>query len=423
MLTHANMVANVLQVDAWVARDLKDGAETTVVPLPLYHVFALTASLVFLRKGARTVLIANPRDLRGFVKTLREIPVTAMIGVNTLFRALLDAPDFDSVDLSRLKLAVAGGMAVQHAVAHRWKERTGVPLVEGYGLTETSPVAIANPLDIKEWSGLIGVPIPNTEAAILDDDGAPLPTGEVGEIALRGPQIMRGYWKRPEETAKVLTADGWLRTGDMGVMDERGNVRITDRKKDMIIVSGFKVFPNEIEDVLTHAPGRARGGGDRGARRARGRGGQGSRGAPGPGAHRSGGAGASAGSTSPATRCRGVIEFRDEPLPKTSDRQDPAARPAGRRSRGAATAAHRGLTSPPGFDRRSPFGCTRVIDQVRELDHAHAGAEPCVQCLHVERIRNERGMSRAVRAAPGWGARSGAAKRRTLLDAVLRLGS
>ena len=169
MLTHANMVANVLQVDAWVARDLKDGAETTVVPLPLYHVFALTASLVFLRKGARTVLIANPRDLRGFIKTLREIPVTAMIGVNTLFRALLDAPGFDSVDLSRLKLAVAGGMAVQHAVAHRWKERTGVPLVEGYGLTETSPVAIANPLDIKEWSGLIGVPIPNTEAVILDE--------------------------------------------------------------------------------------------------------------------------------------------------------------------------------------------------------------------------------------------------------------
>ena len=254
MLTHANMVANVLQVDAWVARDLKDGAETTVVPLPLYHVFALTASLVFLRKGARTVLIANPRDLRGFVKTLREIPVTAMIGVNTLFRALLDAPGFDSVDLSRLKLAVAGGMAVQHAVAHRWKERTGVPLVEGYGLTETSPVAIANPLDIKEWSGLIGVPIPNTEAVILDENGAPLPLGEVGEIALRGPQIMRGYWKRPDETAKVLTPDGWLRTGDMGVMDERGNVRITDRKKDMIIVSGFKVFPNEIEDVLTMHP-------------------------------------------------------------------------------------------------------------------------------------------------------------------------
>ena len=145
-------------------------------------------------------------------------------------------------------------MAVQHAVAHRWKERTGVPLVEGYGLTETSPVAIANPLDIKEWSGLIGVPIPNTEAVILDENGAPLPLGEVGEIALRGPQIMRGYWKRPDETAKVLTPDGWLRTGDMGVMDERGNVRITDRKKDMIIVSGFKVFPNEIEDVLTMHP-------------------------------------------------------------------------------------------------------------------------------------------------------------------------
>ena len=255
MLTHGNMVSNVLQVGAWVARDLKDGAETAVVPLPLYHVFALTASLVFLHKGARTVLIANPRDLRAFVSTLRAVPATAIIGVNTLFRALLDAPGFDTVDLSRLKLAVAGGMAVQHAVAHRWKERTGVPLVEGYGLTESSPVAIANPLDIREWSGLIGVPIPNTEAVILDDDGKALPTGSVGEIALRGPQIMRGYWNRPEETAKVLTADGWLLTGDMGVMDERGNIRITDRKKDMIVVSGFKVFPNEVEDVLTMHPG------------------------------------------------------------------------------------------------------------------------------------------------------------------------
>ena len=255
MLTHGNMVANILQVAAWVARDLEDGAETTVVPLPLYHVFALTATLVFLRKGARTVLIANPRDLRGFVRTLRHVPATAIIGVNTLFRALLDAPGFDRVDLRRLKLAVAGGMAVQHTVAQRWKARTGVPLVEGYGLTESSPVAIANPLDIKEWSGTIGVPIPNTEAAILDEVGMQVPLGEVGEICLRGPQIMRGYWNRPEETAKVLTGDGWLRTGDMGVMDERGNVRITDRKKDMIIVSGFKVFPNEIEDVLTMHPG------------------------------------------------------------------------------------------------------------------------------------------------------------------------
>jgi len=255
MLSHRNMVANVLQVAAWVARDLKDGAETTVVPLPLYHVFALTASLAFVRKGAQTVLIANPRDLRGFIKTLKEVPFTVMIGVNTLFRALLDAPPFKDLDLGRMKLAVAGGMAVQHVVAQRWKERTGVPIVEGYGLTETSPVAIANPLDITEWSGMIGVPIPSTDAAILDDEGRPVPLGEVGEICLRGPQVMKGYWNRPEETAKVFTEGGWLRTGDMGVMDERGSIRITDRKKDMIIVSGFKVFPNEIEDVVTMHPG------------------------------------------------------------------------------------------------------------------------------------------------------------------------
>jgi long-chain acyl-CoA synthetase len=255
MLTHGNMVSNVLQVAAWVARDLKDGAETTVVPLPLYHVFALTASLAFVRKGAMTVLIPNPRDLKAFIKTLREVPFTAMIGVNTLFRALLDVPQFEDVDVSRLKLAVAGGMAVQHVVAHRWKERTGVPIVEGYGLTETAPVAIANPLDIKEWSGTIGVPIPSTDATILDDDGKPVALGQVGEICLKGPQVMKGYWNRPEETAKVFTADGWLRTGDMGIMDERGSIKITDRKKDMIIVSGFKVFPNEIEDVVTMHPG------------------------------------------------------------------------------------------------------------------------------------------------------------------------
>ncbi len=224
------------------------------MPLPLYHVFALTGSLLFMRLGARVELIANPRDLPAFIKALTGQRFTAIIGVNTLFRALLDAPDFGKLDLSGLKLAVAGGMAVQHIVAQRWKAATGVPLVEGYGLTESSPVAIANPLDITEWSGLIGVPIPSTEVAILDDAGKPLPLGQVGEICLKGPQVMQGYWQRPEETAKVMTADGWLRTGDMGVMDERGSIRITDRKKDMIIVSGFKVFPNEIEDVLTLHP-------------------------------------------------------------------------------------------------------------------------------------------------------------------------
>ncbi|HET7867238.1 MAG TPA: AMP-binding protein [Burkholderiaceae bacterium] len=255
MLTHGNMVANVLQVAAWISPNLKDGEETLVIPLPLYHVFALTACLSFFSKGAQAVLVANPRDMPAFLKAMKQTRLTAIIGVNTLFRALLDEPGFAGVDLGRLKLAVAGGMAVQRVVAQRWKQRAGVPLVEGYGLTESAPVALANPVTVSEWSGQIGVPLPGTEAAILDDDGKPLALGQVGEICLRGPQVMRGYWNRPDETAKVVTADGWLRTGDMGVMDERGSIRITDRKKDMIVVSGFKVFPNEIEDVLTMHPG------------------------------------------------------------------------------------------------------------------------------------------------------------------------
>ena len=255
MLTHGNMVANVLQVGAWMSPNLHDGEETVVIPLPLYHIFALTGSLSFFRMGAQAVLVANPRDMPALIKALRQTRFTAIIGVNTLFRAMLDAPGFARVDLRHLKLAVAGGMAVQQVVARRWNQRAGVPLVEGYGLTESAPVAIANPVTIQEWSGQIGVPLPSTEAALLDDNDEPVPLGQVGEICLRGPQVMRGYWNRPEETAKVLTARGWLRTGDMGVMDERGGIRITDRKKDMIVVSGFKVFPNEIEDVLTMHPG------------------------------------------------------------------------------------------------------------------------------------------------------------------------
>jgi long-chain acyl-CoA synthetase len=234
--------------------NLREGEETLILPLPMYHVFALTGALSFFSQGAQAVLIANPRDMPEFLKVLGRVRFTVIIGVNTLFRSLLDAPGFAAIDLSPLKLAVAGGMAVQQVVAHRWKERAGVPLVEGYGLTETSPVAIANPVTIEEWSGQIGVPLPSTEAAILDDDGGAMPLGAVGEICLRGPQVMKGYWNQPEESAKMFTPDGWLRTGDMGVMDERGSVRITDRKKDMIIVSGFKVFPNEIEDVLTLHP-------------------------------------------------------------------------------------------------------------------------------------------------------------------------
>ncbi len=254
MLSHGNMVANVLQVSAWVSPNLQDGKETLILPLPMYHVFALTGALSFFSKGAQAVLIANPRDMPAFIKVLARTRFTAIIGVNTLFRSLLDAPGFAAVDLRPLKLAVAGGMAVQHVVAHRWKERAGVPLVEGYGLTESAPVAIANPVTVQEWSGQIGVPLPSTEAVILADDGSPVALGQVGEICLRGPQVMKGYWNQPEESAKVFMPGGWLRTGDMGVMDEQGSIRITDRKKDMIVVSGFKVFPNEIEDVLTMHP-------------------------------------------------------------------------------------------------------------------------------------------------------------------------
>jgi long-chain acyl-CoA synthetase len=220
----------------------------------MYHVFALTGALSFFSKGAQTVLIANPRDMPAFLKALAGTRFTAIIGVNTLFRSLLDAPGFAAVDLRALKLAVAGGMAVQQVVAHRWMARAGVPLVEGYGLTESAPVAIANPVTVQEWSGQIGVPLPSTEAMMLDENDRPAKPEQVGEICLRGPQVMKGYWNQPEESAKVFTPDGWLRTGDMGVMDMQGRIRITDRKKDMIVVSGFKVFPNEIEDVLTLHP-------------------------------------------------------------------------------------------------------------------------------------------------------------------------
>ena len=255
VLTHGNLVANVQQLGLWIARDLHDGEETAVIPLPLYHVYALTSNLVFMKIGAQILLITNPRDLPAFVAELKKTPFSVMIGVNTLYRALLDAPGFTEVDTSRLRVACAGGMAVQRVVAEAWKRRTGVPLVEAYGLTETSPGALSNPLDVKEWTGSIGLPLPSTEVAVLDEEGRALPPGQVGELGIRGPQVMREYWQRPDETAKVFTADGWLRSGDMGVMDERGWFRITDRKKDMIVVSGFKVFPNEVEDVVALHPG------------------------------------------------------------------------------------------------------------------------------------------------------------------------
>jgi long-chain acyl-CoA synthetase len=254
MLTQANMVANVQQVGTWIARDLLDGKEVAIIPLPLYHIYATTTNLVFMKIGTRSELITNPRDMPAFIQTLKKVPFTVIIGVNTLYNGLLNAPGFAELNLHRLKVVSAGGMAVQHAVADRWKQMTGVPIVEGYGLTETAPVAISNPLNIKDWSGNIGVPIPSTEAAILDEDGSMLPINAVGEIAIRGPQVMKGYWHKPEETAKVFTRDGWFRTGDMGFMNELGQFKITDRKKDMIIVSGFKVFPNEVEDVVMMNP-------------------------------------------------------------------------------------------------------------------------------------------------------------------------
>ena len=255
MLTHGNLVANLQQLSAWIAPRLLDGKEIFVCPLPLYHIYALSSSLVFMKIGALTILVANPRDMPAFIHDLKQHPFTAIIGVNTLYRALLDAPGFAEVDTRSLKMANAGGMAVQRVVAERWKRATGIPLVEAYGLTETSPGAIANPLDVQEWTGLIGMPIPSTQATILDDADRVLAPNEVGEICLRGPQVMAGYWNLPEETALAFTSAGWLRTGDMGYMDERGWFKITDRKKDMIVVSGFKVFPNQIEDVVAMYPG------------------------------------------------------------------------------------------------------------------------------------------------------------------------
>jgi long-chain acyl-CoA synthetase len=255
MLTHGNLVANLQQLSAWIAPKLLDGKEIFVCPLPLYHIYALGSSLVFMKIGALTILVANPRDMHAFIHDLKQHRFTAIIGVNTLYRTLLDAPGFVEVDTSSLKMANAGGMAVQRVVAERWKKATGIPLVEAYGLTECSPGAIANPLNVEEWTGMIGMPIPSTQATVLDDTDRDLAPNEVGEICLRGPQVMAGYWNLPDETALAFTPDGWLRTGDMGFMDERGWFKITDRKKDMIVVSGFKVFPNQIEDVVALHPG------------------------------------------------------------------------------------------------------------------------------------------------------------------------
>jgi long-chain acyl-CoA synthetase len=256
MLLHRNVVANMLQVRAWIAPVLVEGArEIVITPLPLYHIFALTANcLIFMSLGGENILITNPRDIPGFVKEIGKYRFTAITGVNTLFNALVNNADFGKLDFSRLHITLGGGMAVQEAVAKRWKEVTGKPLIEAYGLTETSPAATINPLDIPEYNGAIGLPIPSTDLELRDDAGKPVPLGAAGEICIRGPQVMAGYWNRPDETAKVMDRNGWFATGDIGVMDERGFVRIVDRKKDMILVSGFNVYPNEIEGVVAMHP-------------------------------------------------------------------------------------------------------------------------------------------------------------------------
>jgi long-chain acyl-CoA synthetase len=259
-LTHRNVIANLLQGEAWsaVAMNQEPVVEfpTIVCALPLYHIFALTVCALWgMRVGALNILIPNPRDIPGFIKELGKYKFNSLPAVNTLYNALVNHPDFKHLDFSGLKLANGGGMAVQQAVNDQWKAVTGKHIIEGYGLSETSPVATANRCDIAAFTGTIGLPIPSTEVAILDDDGKELPLGSVGEIAIRGPQVMAGYWNRPDETAKVMTPEGYFKTGDVGIMDENGYVKIVDRKKDMILVSGFNVYPNELEGVIAAHPG------------------------------------------------------------------------------------------------------------------------------------------------------------------------
>jgi long-chain acyl-CoA synthetase len=260
VLLHRNLMANVLQAEAWYQPALKKIAPgeqvVTVCALPLYHIFGFNSNMMLgLRMGGCNLLIANPRDIGGMLKELAKHKFHSFPAVNTLFNAMVNHADFSAVDWSSLKISVGGGMAVQSATAKQWLEKTGCPIVEGYGLSETSPSATCNPVDSTAYSGNIGLPIPGTELALLDDDGNEVPMGTPGEIAIRGPQVMAGYWQRPDETAKVMTANGFFRSGDIGVVDERGYFKIVDRKKDMILVSGFNVYPNEVEEVLMQMPG------------------------------------------------------------------------------------------------------------------------------------------------------------------------
>jgi long-chain acyl-CoA synthetase len=256
MLLHRNILANIEQASAWLTPGLAGETPVIITALPLYHIFSLTVNCLNMMKvGGLNVLITNPRDIPAFVKELGKHPYNVITGVNTLFNAFLNNPEFNKLDFSKVRICVGGGMAVQKAVADRWKQVTGKTLLEGYGLTETSPCATMNPLNLEAYSGSIGLPMPSTEVVLRDDSGKEVTLGQPGEICIRGPQVMKGYWQRPDETAKVISADGFMMTGDVGVMDDRGFVRIVDRKKDMILVSGFNVYPNEIEQVVAMHPG------------------------------------------------------------------------------------------------------------------------------------------------------------------------
>jgi long-chain acyl-CoA synthetase len=256
VLTHGNMVANLQQAHAWIRPFVSEGSGTIITPLPMYHIFALTANcLTFMKIGWANLLITNPRDIPGLIKEMKKYPVNVITGVNTLFNALVNDPGFAQIDFRHLQVSLAGGMAVQRAVAKKWKQATGVSLIEAYGLTETSPAATINPLDLPAFNGSIGLPISSTEVSIRDEAGQELAVGKTGELCIRGPQVMAGYFNRPDETAKVMLPDGFLRTGDVAMVDEEGFVRIVDRKKDMILVSGFNVYPNEVEDVVAQHPG------------------------------------------------------------------------------------------------------------------------------------------------------------------------
>ena len=255
VLSHGNICANMLQAKEWIRNQLREGKETVIAALPLYHIFALTVNLmIFTQAGSKIILITNPRDMKGFIGELKKERISVFVGVNTLFNGMVNQPDFATVDFSDLRLTLGGGMATQKAVAEKWKDITGTPIVEAYGLTEASPGVCCNPLNIETYSGGIGLPIPSTEIELRDADGNEVAQGQPGEMWIRGPQVMKGYWNRPEETAKVLDARGFLATGDIAVMDEKGWFKLVDRKKDLIVVSGFNVYPNEVEDVAASHP-------------------------------------------------------------------------------------------------------------------------------------------------------------------------